>query len=125
MDWREWRNWIYWHIWYKIINIPHEIIWFFQRGKRGFADCDAWDFKSYLAEMIPKVLKIMLKSPSWGYPDYLMTEKKWKRVYRDIITGFEIYAKHKCDEYDLTKKQKAKYEKAKKLFMKYFGHFWD
>lgn len=39
----------------------NQIKYFFQRGKKGYADSDLFDFDQYLFEMIPKALRQFLK----------------------------------------------------------------
>jgi len=36
----------------EIMRIFKEIKWFWQRGKRGWADCDVWGFQDYLTDII-------------------------------------------------------------------------
>lgn len=41
--------------------------WFYQRGKRGWADCDVWSFDDYLARVIADGLEHLAKT-THGYP---------------------------------------------------------
>ena len=100
-------------IFYRIINfikrIPKEIKWFFQRGKRGWADIDVicmdyWFFRT----VIPMLKK--LKDTKHGYP-VDMTEEEWDEKLNKMIRCFEEANEDTCsikNEYD-----------------EEFGTFWD
>ena len=46
-----------------------EIKYFFQRGRRGWSDCDWWSVDGYLAEIIPPMIKKLRNSEVQGYPE--------------------------------------------------------
>lgn len=67
-----------------------KIRWFFQRAKRGWAECDMWGMYCYLGKVISGMLK-ELKENEVGYPAG-MTEEEWDQKMRDMIRGFELVA---------------------------------
>ena len=71
-------------------DLPREIRWFIQRGKRGYADCDLWSFDNYLANMLPKALR-QFKERLYAYPatDGAETPEKWNSILDQMIEGFE------------------------------------
>lgn len=91
----------YWYrfFWNWFSNIPSEIKYFFQRGKRGWSDCDTWDLHYYLSDIVVGTVK-HLKENNHGIPSTFLTsqsdenfelaEKEWKSVLEQIIIGFEI-----------------------------------
>jgi len=130
-------------------NWHRRIIWFFVRGKHGFAPNDCWSLDSYLAEMLPKALRHLKKYNS-GCPQelYDKTKKdnecwKWDDILEEIAIGFdEIYkvidSKHwdKITDKNWTDKDKEiaiqkdkvskeKFEKSMDLIKKYFTSLWD
>ena len=100
----------YCFIWCRILKIPrilHEldmfprrIYWFFQRGKRGYADEDTWQFCDYLSEVICGGLK-QLKKYKHGIPStinpktgkYSYNERRWNKILAKMIYTFETSKK--------------------------------
>jgi hypothetical protein len=93
------------NIFHKIKDIYQEIIWFIQRGKRGWSDRDSWSIDWWLAEIMPSILK-KLKNNKIGIPlsclpdkinytDYetKLGQKKWHKILDNIIYTFETSRK--------------------------------
>lgn len=96
-----------------IFDVPYhlkKIHWFFQRGARGWADCDTWSFDLYLSKVIPNALKFILKWKHGIGCNFLsdeesknpekITEESWQRAskmeddyYSKVISLFERYHK--------------------------------
>ena len=82
-----------------IHDIFDNIKWFIQRGKRGWADCDAsWDADAYLATVIPAMIKY-LKANGHGLPTLTedkterQAEAEWNNILDDIIFAWESHKK--------------------------------
>ena len=106
---------IYWSIKRFVNDIPYnirKIKWFWQRGCRGYADCDIWDMCNYLAKIILPMLK-QLKGTTHGYPCDL-TEKKWDKLLDEMIVGFEA-VKRVCDDEYVDKFQPDWFENNEKI----------
>jgi len=77
-------NWLRWTI-YNLPDVPRDtylnIKWFIQRGKRGYADCDVWNFDYYLSDVIVNALK-ELKNDEMPSVD--------SKHLDDIIFAFEV-----------------------------------
>lgn len=126
----------------------YKIKWFWQRGRRGYADCDVWGLDHYLANLVPLMLK-RLRETRHGYPGYgsANTPEKWDAIIDKMIEGW-LAAKRVCeDEYfrdtnddilerkpthievqlwgSKSKKDQKKFNSTMKLFTKYFFHLWD
>lgn len=70
-------------------DVRRHIKYFIQRGKRGFADCDIWNFSYYLSDVIAKGLQ-ELKENGNGFPsEENMTEGKWVDILNEMINTFE------------------------------------
>jgi len=150
-------NWLRWII-YNLKDLPKDIYnnikWFIQRGKRGYADCDVWDFDSYLSKVISEGIKD-LKSQIHGVSSDFASKDgkdiyldKWKVVLDEIIWTFEtsqkiidadwIYLNSKernkkrrikfSKEFNyhiMTKEECDRYRKGWVLFRKYYHSLWD
>jgi len=130
----------FWRRWDWIVGRPREIKWFCQRGKRGWADCDAWDVGGYLIEWMPDIIKQLRKNVS-GCPGDVFdnTRKrnqcwKWKKILKEIEDGFRAaddIGQDKCinKNYTFNKKKydklNSKFQKGGKLFIKHFFSLWD
>src|SRR3990167_4476436 len=88
-----------------------KIKFFIQRGIRGWAECDAWDWYSYNAKVNCEVLK-WLKEHKHGHPvamfeyteqrnpsdmEERIARDKWKEIINKMIFAFEQI---KYDSYD-------------------------
>lgn len=113
----------FYRLWYNEISyFPKRIKWFFQRGWRGYADCDTWDFHSYLCKVIPGGLK-QLAEENVGCPRDLydcpeenknktvvdceackklrgecVACHKWTEILNEIASGFERYLDEVLDD---------------------------
>ncbi len=76
----------------KIIKkISRRIKLYCQRAKRGFADEDLWNLDYFLAGVISKSIRELIKQKH-GYPAE-MTGKEYDRKLTKIAEGFERYLK--------------------------------
>jgi hypothetical protein len=116
-----WYTAVYWAIyrffkWNKIfhpMDIYREIKWFIQRGRRGWADRDAWGLDHYLSGWMPDALR-RIKKYKMGVPSCMFSqeeheyvhedgcsyppedamkraEKQWDEVLDKMIAGFEAH----------------------------------
>jgi len=75
----------------KITGFPREVKWFIQRGKRGWADCDTWDFGTYLASVIAHGTEHLAKyvhGHPCSSPEDKMTQGKWIDILYTISSTF-------------------------------------
>ncbi len=74
----------------------NSIKYFYQRGRRGWADCDVWNLDTYLVRVVSESL-VALGDTTHGYParlDDLSTEDKsqlWLDTLTDIASAFIEY----------------------------------
>lgn len=142
---------------YRILDfiryLPREIKWFFQRGIRGYADCDCWAIDEYFDRVIIPMIK-SLKEGKNGYP-INMTNELWEAELERMIYYFTESTDEGCsekneyknqfisitfgeltDNNDITNKyiererqiDKYKYnmkQKGLRLFSKYFYDLWS
>ena len=120
----------------RISDIPYnlkKIKWFYQRGKRGWADCDWWCMDMYLTSIILPMLK-QLRENSIGYPGYssCKTPEQWDNKLDTMISAFEAADRVANPlEYDnencLTEiRNDMSIFKAKgRVFLNYFFNLWD
>jgi len=90
-------------------NFFNNIKYFIQRGKRGYADCDLWDFDVYLAKTLTNALKDFKKINQGIAPNiyrkYInrkdltqkqkdeLAKKEWNTILDIMIRGFSIVPK--------------------------------
>ena len=120
---------------------------FIQRGRRGWADEDVWDFDDYLCDIIVDGIKL-LKKANHGCPSDLYDASntnnecaQWESILEEIIQGFiatkeikgmecikwvktEKGLTRELDE-ELLKHLTKKHERGMELFSKYFMNLWD
>jgi len=89
---------------YSLIRFIKDIPWklrqikfFYQRGKRGWADCDCWAIDSYLISIILPMLK-ELKKNHQGHPGDV-TDEEWTNILSEMIAGFEAADRVLEDDY--------------------------
>lgn len=128
LDWIE----IYWHryFWNYVSCIPLKIKSFFQRGIRGWADEDTWGFDDYLTDIIIEGMT-HLRKYAHGHPVVkgVKSNRQWKSILTKIVKGFKAYKKA-CNYTKTNTKKKfdkemKKFKEGMKLFVKYYGAFWD
>ena len=110
-------------------QIIRNIKWKIQRARRGYADCDLWEFDEYLAQIIKEGCFILAEQKG-SYPSKDgMTLEKWKQILLDMSFGFGSYLEMRTGAYCTDKKEFKEltkdFEKAKKLFITYFPNLWD
>lgn len=128
------------HPWEALVRRPlREIKWFWQRGRRGYADCDAWSIGSYLNSWMPQAIR-SLKS-GHGVPGFLVSDfdsskeqldaayDTWQYYLETMARGFE--AQRKMDECEIEfgthawKAAEKEAEKGMSLFAKHYMALWD
>ena len=121
----------------------YDIKYFIQRGKRGYADRDAWNFDYYLAKVISGGIDKLIKEVH-GHPCDLKNIRQWKTILRKISKTFKTATKINNDELYyitdykinteyknskkfkvMTLKQNREYEEGWELFQQYFQGLWD
>lgn len=123
------------HIWWPIERfleyiqmIPRRVKWFCQRGWRGWAECDTWDFADYLAVIIRDGLKQLAKD-SHGYPGgkEFPNFKAWQNKLKDISKAYDDYLKLDYFTKDYLGKIKKREEIGHRMkdLLKYFDSLWD
>lgn len=92
--------------WHWLLNIPREIKWFYQRGTRGYADCDTWCLNHYIASWLPEALEHLKKTkmgcPSEYFDNDAPEGKECARYDLEldkIIAGFAAYERIDDMEY--------------------------
>ena len=108
--------------WYWITGgVWRELKWKWQRSQRGFSDADVWDTNSYLAKIIPPMVRQLDEGCSYpGGTGKANTPEKWKAILEEIAVGFEAF------EGDIGKiGDEKKFKNGMKLFVKWFPNLWD
>lgn len=98
--------------------------YFFQRGLRGYAECDHWSLDNYLNEVIPGLVRD-LKNHLHSFP-VGMSVPEWEGILEEIAVGFES-GNSTDDCFDRKKEDelRAKFKRGMELFVQYYNHLWD
>ena len=142
----------FWHN--RVRMYPKEVKWFIQRGKRGFSDCDVWNFYDYHSKMVKEAL-IKLRKDKHGYPANLSLEtdkedegaERWNTILGKIIntfeqaekigsmdvieyipgdkTNWEVFIKKHPEVHLQTKEEADAMKEGFELFIKYYFSLWD
>ena len=78
---KEIHYWVY-RLFQSIGMVPSEILWFIQRGRRGYSDRDIWNFQWYLAWIISNGVN-QLKEEKNSCPEDLTVEE-WDNILGKI-----------------------------------------
>ncbi len=110
---------------------------FIERGKRGWAITDAWDYDHYLARQISEVLEHLADS-GHSYPGHepFDTAEKWEAHLKSIAVALRKYVEaddcEQCNGFPYLPEEHAChltcYEDAKEAMHKLadvFGNLWD
>jgi hypothetical protein len=153
------KEWLERRVWWplcrlktKAFDIPDEIRWFIQRGRRGYSESDLWSLDWYLSNWMPKALREFKKSirgkyggvPSYFAADLAKNKKhfkdltdeewakakiEWLKVIDKMIAGFEASVKQESIRAD--KNHRKNWDRLEKtrlegmgLFVKWFGGLW-
>jgi len=123
-------NWkhIITHPWIICTESYYRTKWFFQRGWRGYSDCDNWSIDGFLMSILPEMLQNLRKN-SIGCP-VDSTPEEWSIILKEIEEGFRANQKLMNLEYDWRNKTEEGYLKAQSdrafdLFVKHFNSLWD
>src|SRR5258708_39367581 len=111
-----------------------EVVWFVQRGQRGYSDRDVWGWCDHHAAMMVGVLQYLRKHKH-GYPIGL-TPGKWSKKLAIMEQGFQAVIDEEDDVTSykrLSRKEHRKliFSRQRKLmlglkhFRTYYGSLWD
>jgi len=115
-------------------SIPRNIKWFYQRGKRGYSDCDVWSLDYYLSSWMPEAIRRLSKLPHGGHPTTMCDEplsccdgcpgqERWESILSDIADAFEVA--RKTGGWTLTPDERGRFDKGMKLFTEYYFGLWN
>jgi len=119
-------KWFFGRIFGKIKDIPREIKWFWQRGKRGYSDCDVWDLNDYLLSWLPKAIR-ELRDNTQGYPAYIKSFNEWKKILTKMANGLESGQEMMWNTETKKKIEKLdkEFKEGMRLLEKHFFNLWD
>ena len=132
-------DWCFWTFWSILRSTPlKETKWFFQRGSRGWSDCDAWGGYNYLAKITSEMTAYLARI-AHGYPDNTKDIKEWKTILKKISKAFKLVSEkdryvadlwkrdaklaRQCDMQ--TNKEYVKVEEGWHLYRRWFYNLWD
>ena len=93
-----------------------------QRGRRGWADSDAWSLDTYVSRVLSELL-IHLRDTTHSYPAGL-TEDGWSEILTEMAQGFDRWASRWDNDDDGTEA----YDDVRRslhLLRKWFDNLWD
>lgn len=89
--------WIFHRIKNFLTNIPKQIKFFYQRGKRGYSDQDVWSMDWWFFSVVIPMLK-QLRDTKQGYPSKFKTPEEWDRELDTMIHYFIEATEEGCSE---------------------------
>lgn len=96
---------------YKPSRILRQALWFVQRGKRGWADCDVWNLDEYYTKLMLETLR-RLEANLHSYPSEFDKSsdglKQWRKILKTIIAGLE--AKRRIQDFYIYPELQADWE---------------
>ena len=119
------------HPWEIFDELYREVKYFLQRGWRGYADCDIWNFDHYLSILLADGLKVLAKGNSYPGQGIFDDAKKWEDALKLNAKRFQDYIDYEEvgweDDPDFIKMKKVykEREKAVKFMAEWFGNLWD
>lgn len=145
----KWYHHIIWPI-RRFFDIPQhyrQVKWFIQRGCRGYADIDTWNFGGYVMRLLAENTRI-LKDIAHGYPARpgVNTMEEWQEVLEKMHKGFALAQKiweqdavydpipepmyselkeYNIEIYEFTDEDRAAYDEAFDLFKEWQNALWD
>ncbi len=118
--------------WWYVTGWTRSIIYFIQRGRRGWSERDVWDLESYLAGVIEGSVE-HLRQTTHSYPGLSLTgqeitEQEWDETLTAISEGFGLMARDEDlmdgDRIVTTVERRKEYKKAMRLLAKNFPSLW-
>lgn len=122
-----------------ILQPLREIKYFWQRGRRGYSDRDAWSIDYFLDSFMPQAVRslkgghgipgVLLPNEEPNEAEYKAAYERWQIILEKIARGFES---HKAMEnFDIEfgthawKFAEQDVKEGMKLFIEYYGALWD
>lgn len=110
-----------------------KIVWFFQRGKRGWADCDWWSLDDYISQvMIDAGHALLYNGCHLGCGSDIVEilndpeARAIHNLYRRMIRFFELHKLLMNDPRLWSNEQlRRDYKASGLLFIRNFGRLWD
>jgi len=112
----------------RLVEILRKIKGFWQRGRRGYADCDVADLDQYILSWLPGALRHM-RDTTVSFPSDLSKEE-WHKILTEMadrlaVGTLEYYycmvGSDKRDEKSIEKE----FEEGMRLFCLWFRDLWD
>ena len=120
-----------------ILQIPNEIKWFIQRGRRGYSDRDVWNLDGYLSMILSRAL-LRLADTTHGNPcriasisgngddcKYCDCASKWDKELRENAEKFRLLHEDNWETSEELKQLDDARKEALEWLAKWYGSLWD
>jgi hypothetical protein len=109
----------------KLRRLPREVKWVWQRGRRGWAECDSWSADEYLDRVFIGILNNLIEC-NCGHPTRL-AEQEWLDILAQMRDGFIAAQEFR---YSVKREEQrnldlARFEAGMKLVTEYWFDLWD
>lgn len=102
-------------------------VWFVQRGRRGWAECDTWSVDSYVARVLSEMLPVLAARefawPGDGVGSKWQTPEEWTDHLNDLADRIGAWASTRDSGFAWDKFEVSL--EAMKEFADNFGRYWD
>jgi hypothetical protein len=104
--------------------IVNHIVWYHQRARRGWADCDTWSLDGYVVHVIAPMLAYLAEH-NHAYPGCLPfdTPEKWDAHLRDLSGRLSAWSKE--DDSFTSREAYETTKAAMEEFGRNLGMYWD
>lgn len=96
---------------------------FFQRGLKGYAKYDLWDFDLYLCKIIGNGIKELAEKATGSPAD--ISYENWVEILNKMSDGFLNFYEKEVNGEGACKEDNKKLKESLSLFKKYFKTLWD
>lgn len=102
-------------------------VWFVQRGRRGWAECDTWSVDSYVAKVLAEMLPVLaardIAWPGDGTGGKWKTPEEWTDHLNDLADRIGAWSMKRGTGFEWDKFEVS--HEAMKEFADNFGFYWD
>jgi hypothetical protein len=87
-EWEGWKGWFY-YAKDVVIEIPLVLKYSWQRARRGWADCDAWNVDGWFCAVVPNILRQLARNKQGVPIEFEKNPEAWFNVLEQMAIDLE------------------------------------